>query len=259
MQTGETQINPAQITAFIPAAGFGTRLGNLTQQRPKALAEINGKPLIKHVIDKLTGLGITKFIVNVHHFAGMITNYLQNKEFADLEITISDESCRLMDTGGGIIKASKLIGNECRCLIVHNVDILTDINLSEAIAQHYSNNNDVTLLISDRNTARKLVFDQKMALRGWKNLIKGEQLPISADLSDCEHLYAFTGVHLLNPELTGKLPDEIIPLTKLYLSLTATNRIEGYLCRPSFWFDLGKPDDIIAAQHFLNSSEYIYD
>lgn len=252
MQTGEKKINPAQITAFIPAAGLGTRLGNLTQQRPKALAEINGKPLIRHVIDKLKGQGINKFIVNVHHFADMITNYLLNNDFVGLQIIISDESAQLMDTGGGVIRASKLIDVDCRCLIIHNVDILTDVNISEAIKHHFTNNNDATLLISDRNTVRKLVFDNQMSLCGWRNLATGEHLPPNSNPSGFQNMYAFSGIHLLNPKLTGNLPDEVIPLTKLYLALAPTNRIKGYLCRPSYWFDLGKPGDIIAAQNYLN-------
>jgi N-acetyl-alpha-D-muramate 1-phosphate uridylyltransferase len=256
MQTGEAKINPDLITAFIPAAGYGSRLGSLTQSRPKALAEVNGIPLLAHAIRKLRFLGISKFIVNVHHFAGMISDFLKSDEFAGLDVRISDESDALLDTGGGLIKASRLVDSDCQTILMHNVDILTDINLFQAISQHVSNSHDATLLVSDRNSGRKLIFDNNMKLRGWTSLITGEELMTDDTAIDAKNMMAFSGIHLVNPATISTLNDQTIPLTRLYLSLAGIYTIKGQICNPTYWFDLGKQGDLLAAERFLHQKQH---
>jgi NDP-sugar pyrophosphorylase family protein len=255
MQTIETKINPDFITAFIPAAGYGSRLGSLTQNKPKALAEVNGIPLLAHVIRKLTSLGISKFTVNVHHFAELIRDFLKSNEFTNLDIRLSDETDALMDTGGGLIKASRLVDDNCQAILVHNVDILTDINLTEALSAHFSGNHDVTLIVSDRYSSRKLIFDNQMNLTGWINLTTGEELMANGKGNNSKNLMAFSGIHIVNPAIMRKIDIKAIPLTKLYLSLTE-HLIRGHTCTPSYFFDMGKPDDLLTAESFLQQKQF---
>ena len=140
--------------AFIPAAGLGSRLKPLTDHRPKALVEVSGVPLIKIAIDNLSNLGVRKIVVNVHHFADLLTQYLHENHW-DAEVLISDERSQLLDTGGGLKKAAQFF-NPDEPIIIHNVDVLTHFNLQELINQHTSSMNIATLAVSHRNTSRYL-------------------------------------------------------------------------------------------------------
>ena len=141
--------NSKKLIAFIPSAGFGTRLMPLTRQKPKALVSFMGDPMLGRTIDKLWNLGIKRFIVNVHHYPEQIKAYLDTLD-DKLDIRVSDETEKLLDTGGGLYKASKLLHDDEDVLLVHNVDLHTGFDLQKMIETHFEKNNDITLAVSDR-------------------------------------------------------------------------------------------------------------
>ena len=154
-------------TAMILAAGLGTRLKALTQDKPKALVELNGKPLLQHCIENLIANGFYHIVINVHHFGEQIIDFVSQHQF-DAVIQISDERNLLMDTGGGIIQASPLF-KDSKSVLVHNVDIISDVNLRDMSQQFLDSKDDAWLLTQDRETNRKLLFDDENQLVGWMN------------------------------------------------------------------------------------------
>ncbi|MGB6093368.1 MAG: sugar phosphate nucleotidyltransferase, partial [Moheibacter sp.] len=154
--------------AMIFAAGMGTRLKPFTDHHPKALAEVNGKTLLQRNIEYLKTIGVTELTINVHHFADQIIDFLKQNSNFGIHIQISDETAELLETGGGLVKAKEMIGDQS--FLVMNVDILTDLNLEDLIQFHYQYQPLVTLAVSDRDSSRKLLFKKNRQLAGWKNL-----------------------------------------------------------------------------------------
>ena len=159
-------------TAMILAAGLGTRLQALTHDKPKALVELNGKPLLQHCIENLIANGFHHIVINVHHFGEQIIDFVSHHNF-DAEIQISDERELLMDTGGGIIKATPLF-KKSKAVLIHNVDIISDVNFYELSQQFLASGDDAWLLTQDRETNRKLLFDNENQLVGWMNKAEGQ-------------------------------------------------------------------------------------
>jgi len=144
--------------AMIFAAGLGTRLKPFTDNHPKALAVVNGKPLLQRNIEYLKSFGIDEIVINVHHFADQIIEFLEENNYFGIEIIISDETDQVLETGGGLVKAKD---NFTEDFLVMNVDILTDLNLAEFIKAHQENKAIVSLAVSDRDSSRKLFFNEK--------------------------------------------------------------------------------------------------
>ncbi len=237
--------------AIIFAAGLGTRLKPLTDNCPKAMVLLNGKPLIWHSINYMKKYGIDDITVNVHHFADQITNYLTENDFG-VKINISDERECLLDTGGGIFKAKNfLLGEEP--FIACNVDIITSLNLKEAIDIHLKNKPIATLVVRKRETSRYFMFNERMKLSGWVNNSTGEEVISNAGFGNSEP-YAFSGIQIISPKIfdlilyMGK-----ISITTLYLSIAQKNKIFGYVDNSDFWMDLGKPGQIEVAEKYLNN------
>ena len=162
--------------AMIFAAGLGTRLRPLTDNMPKALVLVGGKPMLERVILNLIKYGFDDITINIHHFGGQIIDFIKANNNFGVTIHISDERDELLDTGGGILKARNFLdGNEP--FLVHNADILTDLNLKEFYDYHLGNNADATLLTASRNTARYLLLDDTNRLHGWINKNTGELKP----------------------------------------------------------------------------------
>ncbi|MDD3541727.1 MAG: sugar phosphate nucleotidyltransferase, partial [Petrimonas sp.] len=159
--------------AMIFAAGLGTRLKPLTDTMPKALVPVAGKPLLWHTIQKLKAAGFDEIIINVHHFAGQIRQYIQDNNRFGIRIEFSDETQALLDTGGGIKKASWFFDDE-KPFLIHNVDILSDIDLQNLYHFHTNSNSVATLVVSERKTSRYLLFDKNNHLAGWINEKSGE-------------------------------------------------------------------------------------
>ena len=247
-------------TAMILAAGLGTRLGALTQDRPKALVELNGKPLLQHCIEDLIANGFHHIVINVHHFGEQIIDFVESHHF-DAEIEISDERDLLMDTGGGIVKATPLF-KDSRAVLVHNVDIISNVNFYELSQQFLESRDDAWLLTQDRETNRKLLFDTENQLIGWMNKAEGQFKWVNeseAALRQAQgpSLYykemAFSGLHFFRSDLFAEFEVKRSSVIDLYLNLAKTNRIISKPILPDYWFDLGKPEQIEAAENYLNT------
>ena len=235
--------------AFVLAAGLGTRLDHLTSNCPKALVELNGKPLLEHIITRLVGFGFTEIVVNVHHYAEQIVSFLDAHSFG-ASIKISDESAKLLDTGGAILKIKPfLMGNEP--FLVHNVDIISDINLAQLMDYHLHSNPLATLAVGDRYSSRKLLFDNSMNLWGWKNIITGEtKMPRK---TDCELIeMAFSGIHVVSPDFFKNVKSSrVFPIISEYLELSKTQSILGFNTTNNIIIDAGKIENLDLASNFL--------
>jgi NDP-sugar pyrophosphorylase family protein len=237
--------------AIIFAAGLGTRLKPLTDNCPKALVELNGQPLIWHSINFLKESGIDQVIVNVHHFADLIIDYLKHEDFG-ITIHISDEREELLDTGGGMLKARKFL--DCiESFIACNVDIISSIDLKKAIEYHNLNNPLATLIVRKRETSRYFMFDENMSLSGWKNIETGEE-KISNEAFPHSQTWAFSGIQIISPAIFDLITERgKFSITPLYLRLAEQYKIIGYPDHSDFWLDLGKPGQITIAEEFLSN------
>ena len=239
--------------AIIFAAGLGTRLKPLTNDRPKALVGLCGQPLLWHSVNYLKKNGISEVIVNVHHFSEQLIEYVGKTDFG-VPVYISDESSELLDTGGGMLKARDFLeGNEP--FVACNTDIIASLDLKSVIDYHKTNNPLVTLVVRDRPTARKFLFDDAMTLTGWKNFETGQEI-ISRENNTNPVALAFSGIHIISPKIfvlikeTGKFS-----VVDLYLRLSKENRIIGYPDRSNFWLDLGKPGQTEMAEKYLSQEK----
>ncbi|WP_337486513.1 nucleotidyltransferase family protein [Prevotella sp.] len=264
--------------AMIFAAGLGTRLKPLTDTMPKALVRVGGEPLIKRVIMNLAAAGVDRIVVNVHHFAGQIIDYLKDNDNFGLDIRISDETAGLLETGGGIKKAAPLF-DPAAPILIHNVDILSNVNLSEfyQIASRSEESEggsekgrvkseesnccgavDAVLLVSWRKTKRYLLFNDDMKLVGWTNIETGEVRSPYPDLDPKKcRMYAFAGIHALSPRLL-KMMDEFpdrFGIIDFYLKACATHNIKGYVKDDLKLMDIGKLDTLAQAEEFLKELE----
>ncbi len=241
--------------AMIFAAGLGTRLRPLTNDRPKALVEVAGKPMLQHVIEKFIAVGVTEIVVNVHHFADKIIDFLADNNNFGITIHVSDERERLLDTGGAILKARQwLYGNEP--FMVHNADIITDLDLLALEKSHVESGASATLLVAPRETSRYLLFDENMKLQGWQNVSTGDKIPADILPEDYQSL-AFGGVHILSPSIFKTLEtyseDEKFSIVSFYVSACRNLLINGYLSPvPYHWLDIGKPETIHQADALLS-------
>ena len=225
---------------MIFAAGLGTRLKPLTDTMPKALVPVGGQPLLWHVIMKLKDAGYERIVVNVHHFAHQIIDYLHANDNFGLDIRISDESEQLLETGGGIKKALPLF-DATEPILIHNVDILSNLDLNALPTD------DPLLVVSERKTKRYLQFDDTMRLIGWKNIETGEVKGREGKS------LAFSGIHLFHPSLVPLLsewPDRF-PIMDFYLKACADHLIRGYEASNLHLMDVGKLDTLDQAEQFL--------
>ena len=188
------------MNAFIFAAGLGTRLKPLTDTMPKALVPVGGKPLLAHVIEKLKAAGCKKIVINIHHFGDMIIDYVKENNSFGIDIVFSDEREMLLETGGAIKHAVDLLGDEP--FLIHNVDILSNVDLKALIAAHSEADSAATLLVSKRNSTRALLFSPEGNLTAWTNKTIGEvKSPYSdIDISNLNE-FAFSGIHIFSPRL----------------------------------------------------------
>lgn len=230
------------MNAMILAAGMGTRLMPLTKNKPKALIEVRGISLLERAIKKLTGSGADKIIINVHHHSQQIISFINNVDF-DAEIIISDESSKLLDTGGGL-KNAKDYFDKNKPFIVYNVDIVSDIDLNKMYDDHVSSGALATLAVRNRETSRYLLFDRNNILCGWKNIKSGKE-KISRKIEGKFSEQAFSGIHVISPSIfdmikkTGKFS-----LIEVYLELAKTQIIKSFNHNDSFWMDIGKIENL---------------
>lgn len=228
--------------AMIFAAGLGTRLKPFTENAPKALAMVGNKTLLQRSITYLAQYGIKDIIINVHHFAGMIEEVLnQNNNFGS-NITISDERDAVLETGGGLKKAGWYFEEE-ESFVVLNVDVLTNLDLGKLIATHRSNNALATLAVMKRDSSRNLLFNKEMQLCGWQNNNTGERKNARPDV-DIEP-YAFSGIQVIAPQIWNGAPfTGKFSLIDLYLYAAKQNTVKGYDHTQDIFIDVGKPESL---------------
>ena len=236
------------ITAMILAAGLGTRLQALTHNKPKAMVELNGKPLLQHCIENLIDNGFHHIVINVHHFGEQIIDFVNNTPF-DADIEISDERDLLMDTGGGIVKASPLFKNS-KAVLIHNVDIISNVDFKTLGHQFLDSQDDAWLLTQERNSSRKLLFNDNNQLIGWTNKSDGQFKWVHDSFSQYQEM-AFSGLHFFRSDLFGEFELKKQSVIDLYLELAKRNQIISKPIQPDYWFDLGKPEQLIDAENFL--------
>ncbi len=255
--------------AMILAAGLGTRLKPLTDTRPKALVELSGRTLLEITLTRLRTFGVTEVIVNVHHFADQVIVYLKSHNNFGLRIEISLEEV-LLDTGGGLKKAAWFFleaparpnsSQKDEPFLLHNVDVISNIDLSRMLQFHNENHALATLAVQSRETSRPLLFDDHLQLRGRRMeghsslATRHSPLPQAPEPSPLQPL-AFSGIHIISPRLLPMLTEEgIFSIIPSYLRLAAQGeKILAFRADQYYWRDLGRPSDLAQATHDLQQN-----
>jgi NDP-sugar pyrophosphorylase family protein len=243
--------------AMILAAGLGTRLKPLTDSTPKALIKIKGRTLLELQIAKLKAEGFNQIIINVHHFADKVKDYLKQNNFFDCSIEISDESDKLLETGGGLKKAAHFF-SDGKPFLVYNVDILSNISLKKLMDFHQALKNIATLAVQNRESSRKFLFDKINTLCGWLNEKSGEKI-ITRDEQSESLKYAFSGVQIVDPKIFKYFPDkDIFSLIELYLSAARKEKISGYTHNEDLCIDIGKLENLDKAEKIFEEIRNTY-
>lgn len=234
--------------ALIFAAGLGTRLRPLTQTTPKALVMLQGKPLLQWLVERLIRNGYNELIVNVHHFSEQVKTFLAEKNHFGIRIEISDESDRLLDTGGGLKKASWFF-DDGEPFLVHNVDVLTDLDLKVFRERHIHSGALATLAAKERETSRYLLMDKNHRLSGWENVRTGEKISVFPERKTVR--MAFSGIHMIHPEIFKQIQGTgMFSIIPEYLRLAATRKIMIFPHPETAWLDVGKPEDLKRAEEW---------
>ena len=251
--------------AMIFAAGLGTRLKPITDTLPKALVPVGGRPLLEHVARKLKAAGIDEAVVNVHHFADMIEKWIAddagNENGTGLSMQVSDERAELLETGGGILKARPYLQG-CGSFLIHNVDILSNLDINRFVSQMHEDAL-ATLLVSNRETSRYLLFDpQTMHLVGWTNVKTGEVKSPYPDLrpESCVKM-AFSGIHVISDKVFEVMEQYVkekglheqscnprFPIIDFYLSVCAKCPVQAVVADDLQLIDVGKLDTLEQAE-----------
>jgi len=241
---------PLGTKAMIFAAGLGTRLKPFTEKHPKALAPVNGKPLLQRNIEYLKSFGIRDIIVNVHHFADQIIRFLEKNKNFGINITVSLEEGEPLETGGGLKKADWFFADCKDPFIVMNADILTDLDIVKMFLFHKKKKGLVTLAVTQRNTSRNFLFDDENLLVGWQNNKTGELRMARNSL--ITYPGAFTCVHVIDPKMPGLINQTgRFSIIDTYLDLAETNDIYVYDHTGDVVVDVGKPESIHRAEEFF--------
>ncbi len=236
-------------TAMILAAGLGTRLQPITNTKPKALVEFQKIPMIVHTINKLVSFGYEKIVVNVHHHREILIDFLKMNDFG-VEIVISDEKEDHLQTGGGIKNAKHLF--ESDNILVHNVDIISSLEIDKLEEFHLKMNNEITLAIRKKNDNRVLLFDENLNLAGWKDKVK--QIKIISKNSSILEEFGFTGIYMISQRLIEKFPSERkFDIIQFLLKYSEMNRVSGFIDNSQFWFDLGSEKQINEAENYFEN------
>jgi len=243
--------------AMILAAGLGTRLKPITLTKPKALAEVDGITLLEYSIKHLKRYGFDDIIINVHHFADQVIEFLKKKNDFGVHLTISDEREQLLNTGGGLKKASGFF-NDDKPFLMYNVDVLSDINLNNLYHTHIESNAIVTLAVRGRKTSRYFLFDQAGCLCGWKNMSTNQIIITSRSVSKLQP-FAFSGIQVINPGLLEmiSLNEGPFSITEVYIKLCANYKIMAYNHDNSFWMDMGTAESIAIAEELLSKCNFL--
>jgi mannose-1-phosphate guanylyltransferase len=245
------------VKAMVLAAGLGTRLRPLTNDRPKALVEINGRTLLEITLLRLRAFGIHEVIVNAHHFADQLVAFLKANDNFGMRIEVSREGV-LLDTGGGLKKAGWFFVDKSEDLdqpfLLHNVDVISSVDFSTMLHVHRQNQALATLAVHRRESSRQLLFNDKLQLCG-RRAGKEKEPEIVCSTAHLEPL-AFTGIHMISPRLLGLMKEDgVFSIIDCYLRLAGTGeKLTAFRADEYYWRDLGKPADLQqAALDFVNA------
>lgn len=242
--------------AFIPSAGLGTRLRPWTLSHPKALVPVGGVPMLERVILSLKDQGFDRFVVNVHHFADQIVAFLDSHDFG-VEIMISDETAQLLDTGGALLHARRLLESDGGPILVHNVDILTDLPVGRIMEEHLASGADDTLVVSNRQSNRRLVFDSRGLLKGWHSLADDSRKPAGYVPASDDVELAFSGIHVMSPSMFDEMERQhrsgAFSVIDFLLEAAANPTLNLRASRHDDMrlLDIGKPDTLCKAEDLL--------
>jgi NDP-sugar pyrophosphorylase family protein len=236
--------------AMIFAAGLGTRFKPWTDNHPKALALVNGKSLLQRNIEYLQRYDIRDVVVNVHHFPDQIIDEIEEANGWGSDITISDESDELLDTGGGLLKAKHLLFRD-EPILTLNVDIITEINLKHFLSQHQQQEALITVAVTERSTSRYLLFNKYNRLVGWRNKTTGEEKIVIVTKDIFEK--AYSGIALFQPEALDLITQKgKFSLIDVYLSLAPEHKIAAYDHSGERLIDVGKPGSVAEAEKMFS-------
>lgn len=231
--------------AMIFAAGLGTRLGDITKYMPKVMVKIGGKSVLQYIVEKCTLSGFEDIIVNVHHHSAMLIDEIESLKRKGYTITVSDETDKLLDTGGGLFKARHFFGDEP--FLVYNGDIVTDLDLDSLYAYHLDKGGMATLAVRERNDSRCLLVDEHDMLRGWRNRVTGEKILKCTPDTVLKEI-CFSGIGVIDSDIFAYMKEGVYGLMPVYLELSATNRINTFLHNSGYWLDIGTPEKLHEAQ-----------
>lgn len=230
--------------AMVFAAGLGTRLRPLTDDRPKALVEVGGVPLLELVMRRLAAAGVTEFVVNTHHFHDKIEEFLRSRGNLGFKVALSREEEKPLETGGGLKKAAALLGGGP--FFAYNADVYSEMDLKGLYAAHAASGALATLAVRDRPSKRRLLFDGGLNLLGREAGAAGHGL----------RALAFSGIQVLSPGIFSKITEEgVFSLTAVYLRLAAAGeRIKGFEDRSAFWSDIGDAERLAEVRRRVEAS-----
>ncbi len=241
---------------MILAAGLGTRLRPITDFKPKALVEVQGVPLLEIVIRRLIRYHFRDIIVNVHHHADQIIDFLKKKNNFNINIVISDESQEILDTGGGIKKAQVFFDDD-KPFLVHNADVLTNLDLRELYHAHCINDALATLLVRHREGSRFFLFENSERLCGWENIVTGEKKMAYEPEGKTERL-AFSCIHVIDPKIFPLITESgCFSIVDTYLRLAADHAIDAFVDDKSYWLDVGTPEKLKKGEKEFNVKKEI--
>ena len=242
--------NTVSMKAMIFAAGLGTRLYPITKDKPKALAPFLNMSLLAYNLKYLSNYGIDEFIINTHHFADKIEQYLLLNNNFGLNIKLSYEEI-LLDTAGGLAKASQYF-NKNEDVLLYNVDVITNIDIQRMYQLHLKENNKATLAVRNRDTSRYLLFDENNILVGWRNITSGEEIWCNESIDNVQQ-FAFSGIHWINTSLIKNLKPEKLSIVPFYLNVGKESNIMAFEHDSDYWFDCGKIENLkLAENHIIN-------
>lgn len=227
--------------AMVFAAGLGTRLGELSRERPKALVDVNGRSALRLAAEKLASAGFDDLIVNIHHHPDLMKEEIERLQSEGFRITISDETAELLDTGGGLLNARQFFDSEP--FVCYNVDIFTDLNISDLYKTHLASGALATLAVRHRPGNRFFLVDSSGRMRGWRNIATKEEIITVSNSKGLDEI-AFSGIHVLSPGIFEMMPQGIYTMTSIYLLLAGKHRIMTYLHDDGYWFDCGTPQNL---------------
>jgi NDP-sugar pyrophosphorylase family protein len=240
--------------AMILAAGLGTRLKPITETIPKALVEVGGVPMLQRVAERLIAAGATRLIVNIHHHPEQVIDFIRSRDGFGIETLVSDESGELLETGGALRKAAPLFRRDAP-FILHNVDVMTDIDLRAMYAEHLAHDPLATLAVMQRDATRYLLFDSEGSLCGFGNVATELHREWRTPVGETSRL-GFSGVHVIAPRMLDMITETgAFSIINLYMRLVGDGEtIRAHRVDASAWIDIGRPEQLELARRAVRDS-----